>query len=310
MKYKYCLVFVLASVVLLPLSAVHAQPYYFQISDAPLASFPPGDDDGVVGYIVFPESGLVTDSTGVLGFQYTDEGGTTYNLDHIVSIRVLVDAVDGELCWRAADGQTQSDCINGGFAVDVTEDGLEFSDDSTGGYIFNVDSTAQSNFAAVIPLDTSSGIFLDRFVTFALTNPPADSDLDGDGLTAGDEDAYGTDPWLADTDGDTIPDGSDPDIVIAAIDMLPDGAFANRGDPQGQRNAMKMRLLEIQSDIASGSVEEALRGLRNLRRRVDGCATTAGNSPEPDDWITNCANQLEIRRLIDLLISNLEALAA
>ena len=290
-------------------SAAHAQSRYYEISDAGGYSGP--GDDGVVGFIYFATGGLITSPAEVLAFEYTNETGTTYDLSDIASIRVLVDDADGELCWRAADGQTEADCIpfDPYDIQDVTGDekGLVLDDPSTDGYAFSVDSTAPVNFANAFPLDTRS---LDRFVSFAPATPPADSDLDGDGLTFADEEALGTDPDLADTDGDTIPDGSDPDIVIAAIDLLPVGSFANSADPQGQRNAMKARLLGIQSDIASGNVEEALRELRNLRARVDGCETTAGVSPERDDWIPNCANQLEIRRLIDLLISNLEASTA
>ena len=130
-------------------------------------------------------------------------------------------------------------------------------------------------------------------------------DSDGDGLTDVDEIALGTDPSHPDTDRDTIPDGSDPDIIATAISALPldPSAFANRGDPRGHRSAMLSRLTDIQSDIASGDIEQALRGLRNLRARVDGC----GTSPDRNDWIIDCVAQLEIRRLIDLLITNLES---
>jgi hypothetical protein len=286
--------------------AAQAQGRYYEIADA--GGFSGADDDGIVGFIYFGTGGLITDPADVLGFEYTNENGTSYDLSDIVSIRVLVDDIDGELCWRAADGQTPNDCEEfDAYEIQSGEKGLVLNDSSTGGYAFSVDSTAPVNFASAFPTDTSE---LDRFVSFVRTSPPDDSDLDGDGLSLADEEAFGTDPEVSDTDGDTIPDGSDPDIVIAAIDLLPDGSFANSADPDGQRNAMNMRLVGIQADIASGDIEEALRKLRNLRERVDGCETTAGDSPQGDDWIPNCANQLEIRRLIDLLISNLEASVA
>ena len=279
---------VLTLVALAASSTVQAQSRYYEITDA--GGFSGSDDDGVVGFIYFGTGGLITDPADVLGFDYTNESGTTYDLSDIVSIRVLVDDTDGELCWRAADGQTPADCVEFlAYEIQSDEEGLVLNDTSTGGYAFSVDSTAPVNFANAFPL---GGGGLDRFVSFERTNPPSDSDLDGDGLTFADEEALGTDPDRADTDGDTIPDGSDPDIVIAAIDLLPDGSFANSADPNGQRNAMKMRLMRVESDIASGNVEEALQELRNLRMRVDGCATTAGVSPELDDWIPNCANQL------------------
>ena len=130
-------------------------------------------------------------------------------------------------------------------------------------------------------------------------------DSDGDGLSDSDEIALGTDPDDTDTDGDGISDGSDPDIIATAITALPldPSVFANRGDPRGHRNAMLSRLTDIQSDIASGDIEQAIRALRNLRSHVDGC----GASPDRNDWITDCIAQLEIRRLIDLLITNLES---
>jgi beta-glucanase (GH16 family) len=130
-----------------------------------------------------------------------------------------------------------------------------------------------------------------------------DADDDNDGLTDADEAALGTDPVDSDFDDDGIPDGSDPDVLADVIAALPHdpNVFANRGDPRGQRNAILSILIDIQSDIASGDIDQALRALRNLRRHVDGCGTSA----DRNDWITDCAIQLEIRRLIDLLITNL-----
>ena len=40
-----------------------------------------------------------------------------------------------------------------------------------------------------------------------------------------------------------------------------------------------------------------------MRRRVDGCGTAA----DQNDWIVDCTAQLQVRTLIDLFISNLQA---
>jgi len=97
--------------------------------------------------------------------------------------------------------------------------------------------------------------------------------------------------------------GADPDIIADAVVALPVGVFSNSGDPEGQRNAVLSRLDDIEQDILEGNIEGAIRALQNLRRRVDGCGTSA----ERNDWIIDCASQLEIRALIDLLIMNLSA---
>lgn len=128
-----------------------------------------------------------------------------------------------------------------------------------------------------------------------------DPDSDGDGLPD-DIDPFRLDP---DSDGDGIPDGSDPDSLAAAVRALDPGVFSNRGDPMGQRNAILSILRDIQEDINNGDIDQAIRALRNLLRRVDGCVSPVGTSPQHDDWITNCEAQLEIRRLINVLVTNL-----
>jgi hypothetical protein len=137
----------------------------------------------------------------------------------------------------------------------------------------------------------------------ALGTDPLDPDTDDDGLTDGEEVALGTDPLVGDSDGDEIPDGSDPDVIADVVTALPVGVFANRGDPEGQRNAMLGRLIDIEQDILDGDIAGAIRALQNLRRKVDGCGATA----DRNDWITDCSSQLEIRDLIDLLIMNLSS---
>jgi hypothetical protein len=151
--------------------------------------------------------------------------------------------------------------------------------------------------------DTDGDGLSDTDETDVYGTDPADPDTDGDGISDGDEVALGTDPLDDDSDDDGIIDGSDPDVIADAVTALPVGVFANRGDPEGQRNAMLSRLADIEQDIVDGDIAGAIRGLQNLRRKVDGCGATA----DRNDWITNCPYQLEIRALIDLLITNLSS---
>jgi hypothetical protein len=50
-------------------------------------------------------------------------------------------------------------------------------------------------------------------------------------------------------------------------------------------------------------LDALLAKLENLLRRIDGCGATAGSN----DWIADCAAEVEIRALVELLIANLEA---
>ena len=130
---------------------------------------------------------------------------------------------------------------------------------------------------------------------------PLASDTDGDGLTDGEEEAIGTDPLDADTDGDGVSDGEDPDLITTIVEGLPDSALHSGGN----RNAILAKLATIERAIADGRVAQALTHLRNLRERMDGCTP---ESPDPDsnDWITDFDAQVELRAMIDALISSLE----
>ncbi len=106
-------------------------------------------------------------------------------------------------------------------------------------------------------------------------------------------------PLGGDTDGDAIPDSQDPDVLAEFLGTIPDAAFKS-GDG-GHRTAMQAILDEVEALIAAGDDEEAIRKLENLKRRVDGCGATA----DANDWITDCASQIDVRNWIDTLIVNL-----
>jgi hypothetical protein len=66
---------------------------------------------------------------------------------------------------------------------------------------------------------------------------------------------------------------------------------------------MLSHLRNIEKRIEKGKIEQAIKELQHLRERVDGC----GTEPEPNDWIVDCAVQLQVRTVLDLFIANLEA---
>jgi TolB protein len=118
--------------------------------------------------------------------------------------------------------------------------------------------------------------------------------------TPGDDESPDWQP-LPDNDGNGVPDAWDPDIVAAAVSALPRSDFAN-GAP-GHLTAILSRLDHVESLIAAGETADAVSALDDLRLRLDGCGTTA----DRDDWIVDCAAQLQIRALIDQLIGNLRS---
>jgi hypothetical protein len=83
----------------------------------------------------------------------------------------------------------------------------------------------------------------------------------------------------ADSDGDGLPDASDPDTVAALVTGLDPRDFS----APGHRIAILSRLDGAPAQVLAGNVEEAIRQLENLQRRVDGCVT-AGVA-DSNDWI-------------------------
>lgn len=146
-----------------------------------------------------------------------------------------------------------------------------------------------------------------------LTNPPIsaippvptlggigftiDLDADDDGLLDGEELLIGTDPDDPDTDDDGIPDGQDVEFLQNAINALSDGDFQGVGN----RTAILSMLNAVEKRVAQGQIDQAIDLLQILRTRVDGC----GASADVNDWIVDCAAQLQTRELVDLLIANL-----
>jgi hypothetical protein len=130
------------------------------------------------------------------------------------------------------------------------------------------------------------------------TAPPttAAEDGDDDGIDDDLEVALGLDPQDPDTDGDGLADGGDPDLVAGAVTALDPRAFR----AGGLRSALLARLREAEDLLLQGDVGIAAAGLRDLRRRVDGCPPR----PDVDDWLVRCDSQLRVRALLDLIIAN------
>ena len=87
--------------------------------------------------------------------------------------------------------------------------------------------------------------------------------------------------------------------VPQVVSELPESAFQNGAE--GIRDAIESLLEEVERLIAAGRNDVALQKLENLRRRADGCGTAA----DTNDWIVDCAAQIELRGLIDALIVGL-----
>lgn len=130
---------------------------------------------------------------------------------------------------------------------------------------------------------------------------PLDPDTDDDGLNDGVEVATGMDPLDPDTDDDGIPDGRDVEFIENFITALPAEVFRSTGP--GTRTAILARFEAIEGRIAAGQIATALQQLSNLRMRLDGC----GASPDANDWVRDCAAQLQFREYLDLLVTNLMA---
>jgi len=127
------------------------------------------------------------------------------------------------------------------------------------------------------------------------TGDNADSDDDNDGLP----DALDTAPLDPDADGDGLVDGADVEFIQGAVAPLPREEFRPPGG--GTRKAILAVLDHAESLLLAGESAEALQVLADLRKHLDGC----GAAPDRNDWIVECPPQIEIRGLVDLLISNL-----
>lgn len=124
-------------------------------------------------------------------------------------------------------------------------------------------------------------------------------DGDDDGVPDDLELEAGTDPADPDSDQDGLPDGVDPGTLASYAASLDDSAFSSSGS-KGTGNALLSRLAAIEEHLRAGDVDDVIRELGNLRRRLDGCPA----KPDRNDWIVVCDAQLTAQALLDLLAGN------
>ena len=125
---------------------------------------------------------------------------------------------------------------------------------------------------------------------------PNEPDSDDDGLPDGLEVGVGTDPLDADSDDDGLPDGSDSDWIETVVAALPDAAFKNAGS----RNAVLAALADVEKLAKLGNLNAARNRLGDLLHHLDGCGTVS----DPNDWIADCAVQIQLRAYVDVLLAN------
>ncbi|NIM95021.1 MAG: PKD domain-containing protein [Anaerolineales bacterium] len=91
--------------------------------------------------------------------------------------------------------------------------------------------------------------------------------------------------------------------LISAIDAMPPEAIK---EPAGdRRQTLFDKLHEINLQIQEENFKAVVNKLTNdIRKKTDGC----GTAPDGNDWILDCATQLELQAIIDSLIATLEAL--
>jgi hypothetical protein len=91
--------------------------------------------------------------------------------------------------------------------------------------------------------------------------------------------------------------------VVGDPSVIPDSSFSDMGI--GHRTAMLAILAAAERDQAAGRIDVAIRMLENLLEHVNGCDGSSTESPDGDDWITNCDDQRLIRGLIEGRLAHL-----
>jgi hypothetical protein len=84
-------------------------------------------------------------------------------------------------------------------------------------------------------------------------------------------------------------------VVVSA---LPNSSF----DRARSRGSILSQLDKAESLIKSGKTRRASDTLQSLRGHLDGCGTSDGRA-DRGDWIVDCEDQIEVRRLLDDLIA-------
>jgi hypothetical protein len=217
-------------------------------------------------------------------FQPREDNDEDYDMELDIEVEIGGHDPDGD-GLSSACGETfyGTDPFNSDTDDDGLTDGAEVNTHGTDPLDSDTDDDGLSDSAEVNTYGTD----------------PLDSDTDDDGLSDSQELDVGTNPLNPDTDGDGLLDGQDVDWIEDAILAIPEDAIQSSGK-KGNRNAMLNLLADAESHLRRGRIKPALDKLTTLRSRIDGC----GSGSDSNDWITDCAEQVRIRQLLDILIAN------
>jgi hypothetical protein len=217
-------------------------------------------------------------------FQPREDNDEDYDMELDIEVEIGGHDPDGD-GLSSACGETfyGTDPFNSDTDDDGLTDGAEVNTHGTDPLDSDTDDDGLSDSAEVNTYGTD----------------PLDSDTDDDGLSDSQELDVGTNPLNPDTDGDGLLDGQDVDWIEDAILAIPEDAIQSSGK-KGNRNAMLNLLADAESHLRRGRIKPALDKLTTLRSRIVGC----GSGSDSNDWITDCAEQVRIRQLLDILIAN------
>jgi probable HAF family extracellular repeat protein len=201
---------------------------------------------------------------------------------------------------------TRADFTCGSLTVDVTSGVITVgtSDGSgvtlEGGSSVHLDDDA-TNVRIEVLVGTATVTVGDLVIDLGegevLENPGQLRDTDDDGLTNSEEILTGTDPDIADTDGDGLVDGIDASWLDAYVQDLPNSEFRARWL---SKLLTRIRIAAIDSTVRLGARSSALHQIDRLETRVDGCGAT----PDGSDWIVDCAAQVGFRELLTVYRRN------
>jgi len=90
------------------------------------------------------------------------------------------------------------------------------------------------------------------------------------------------------------------EFIQNVVSSLPTNVFKKGISSQNHRTAINSILDDVEEYLLNGKTKEAIKLLQNLRMHVDG-----NPKADRDDWILDREARLQVRDLIDILLSNL-----
>ncbi|NNE11933.1 MAG: hypothetical protein HKN41_06755 [Ilumatobacter sp.] len=160
------------------------------------------------------------------------------------------------------------------------------------------DDPSRGSSISVVGASASIDLDAGETIRCRFVNVSVDVDTDRDGLTDDEESLTGTDPNIADTDGDGLEDSIDGSWLLESVEAVPRKTFAS----PWQKAHMKLIVRTSMIAVRFGLGDVSLRLVGYVEPRVDGCGTAA----DVDDWITACDSQLVVRQLLALYRRGIE----